>query len=97
MSYRIEYSQEAIDHLRKLTARQRATIFEAVDAQLPYEPTLETRNRKLMRPNPLAVFTNFGFRRCESIKASYVSRNTPDRVSNPVRGILSHESFRIPI
>jgi mRNA-degrading endonuclease RelE of RelBE toxin-antitoxin system len=56
LSYQIEYSQEAIDHLRKLTARQRSMIFDAVDTQLPYEPTVETRNRKLMRPNPLAVY-----------------------------------------
>ena len=56
MSYQIEYSQEAIDHLHKLTARQRTMIFDAVDTQLPYEPTVETRNRKLMRPNPLAVY-----------------------------------------
>jgi mRNA interferase RelE/StbE len=29
-------------------------VFDSVDEQLTYEPTAETRNRKRMRPNPLA-------------------------------------------
>jgi len=29
-------------------------VFDAVDAQLAHQPTVETRNRKPMRPNPLA-------------------------------------------
>ena len=56
MSYRIEYSQEAIDYLRSLTARQRSIIFDAIEKQRVYEPTIETRNRKLMRPHPLSVY-----------------------------------------
>jgi len=56
MSYRIEYSREAVDHLRGLSARQRSIVLDAVDEQLSYEPTVETRNRKPMRPNPLAVY-----------------------------------------
>ena len=54
MPYRIEYSPEAEEHLRFLTARQRATVLDSVDEQLTYQPTVETRNRKPMRPNPLA-------------------------------------------
>jgi mRNA-degrading endonuclease RelE of RelBE toxin-antitoxin system len=37
-----------------LTARQRATVFDTVDEQLQQEPAVETRNRKPMRPNPIA-------------------------------------------
>jgi hypothetical protein len=37
-----------------LTARQRATIFDGIDKQLGNKPAVETRNRKPMRPNPLA-------------------------------------------
>jgi len=37
-----------------LTARQRTTVLDSVDEQLTYEPLVETRNRKPMRPNPLA-------------------------------------------
>lgn len=54
MPYRIEYSPDAEGHLRALTARQRATVFDTVDEQLQQEPAVETRNRKPMRPNPIA-------------------------------------------
>lgn len=56
MPYRIEYSQEAVEHLSSLTARQQSMVLEAVDAQLKHEPTTETRNRKPMRPNPLSTW-----------------------------------------
>jgi len=54
LPYHIEYSPDAEDHLRALTARQRAIVLDTVDEQLAYQPTVETRNRKPMRPNPLA-------------------------------------------
>lgn len=54
MPYRIWYSPEAEDHLRNLTARQRSTVLDTVDQQLVHQPTVETRNRRPMRPNPIA-------------------------------------------
>ena len=54
MPYRIEYSPDAEDHLRVLTARQQVIVLDTVDKQLVYQPTIETRNRKPMRPNPVA-------------------------------------------
>lgn len=54
MPYRIEYSPEAEDHLRELTARQREIVFDGVDEHLPYQPSVETRNRKPMRANSIA-------------------------------------------
>ena len=54
MAYGIEYSPDAEDHLRALTARQQATVLDAVETQLAHQPTVETRNRKPMRPNPVA-------------------------------------------
>jgi mRNA-degrading endonuclease RelE of RelBE toxin-antitoxin system len=54
LAYRIEYSPEAGGHLQALTARQRSLVFDAVDEQLAHEPGVETRNRKPMRPNPVA-------------------------------------------
>jgi mRNA-degrading endonuclease RelE of RelBE toxin-antitoxin system len=54
LSYRIEYSPATEQHLRVLNARQRSVVFDAVDEQLEHEPDFETRNRKPMRPNPLA-------------------------------------------
>jgi mRNA-degrading endonuclease RelE of RelBE toxin-antitoxin system len=54
LPFRVEYSPDAEEHLRSLTARQRAMVFDAVDRQLAHQPNLETRNRKPMRPNPIA-------------------------------------------
>jgi len=54
LAYRIEYSPDAEGHLRALTARQRAIVLDEVDAQLAHQPTVETKNRKPMRPNPVA-------------------------------------------
>ena len=54
MPYRIEYSPDAEDHLRRLTARHRAIVLDSVDEQLTHTPAEETRNRKPMRPNSLA-------------------------------------------
>ncbi len=54
MVYRLEYSPDATEHLRTLTAHQRAVVVDTVERQLTHQPTLETRNRKPMRPNPIA-------------------------------------------
>ena len=39
-----------------LTARERVMVLDAVEEQLGIEPTVETRNRKPMRSNPLAAW-----------------------------------------
>lgn len=44
----------ADEQLAALSARDRATILDAVAQQLPHEPTTPTRNRKRIRPNPIA-------------------------------------------
>ena len=54
MPYRIVYVPEARQHLRALTARQRSMVFDQVDAQLIDVPEVETKNRKRLRPNPVA-------------------------------------------
>jgi mRNA-degrading endonuclease RelE of RelBE toxin-antitoxin system len=54
LPYRIEYSPDAEGHLRALTVRQQAIVLNTVDKQLIDQPTVETRNRKPMRPNPVA-------------------------------------------
>ena len=54
MRYRIEYSPEAVDHLEFFTTREQAIIVDLVERQLINEPLKETRNRKPMRPNPIA-------------------------------------------
>jgi mRNA-degrading endonuclease RelE of RelBE toxin-antitoxin system len=52
--YRIYYAPDCEDHLRALSARDRSILLDAVDEQLAHQPAVETRNRKPMRPNPVA-------------------------------------------
>lgn len=54
MTFAIEFTAIAEEHLRAMTVRQQRIVLEAVDEQLSFEPLRETRNRKPMRPNPLA-------------------------------------------
>jgi mRNA-degrading endonuclease RelE of RelBE toxin-antitoxin system len=54
--YEIDFADTAIDHLRALTARERSTVIDAIEDQLSHEPLVETRNRKLLRPNPIATW-----------------------------------------
>lgn len=44
----------AEEHLRALTVREQAIVLDTADKQLRHQPTRETRNRKPMRPNPVA-------------------------------------------
>lgn len=54
MPYRVQYMPTAVEHLRSLSARQRALVLDTVERQLTHQPDVKTRNRKPMRPNPLA-------------------------------------------
>jgi mRNA-degrading endonuclease RelE of RelBE toxin-antitoxin system len=53
-AYRVEFAQSVQAHLRALKARERAAVFAAIERQLAYQPILETRHRKPLRPNPIA-------------------------------------------
>lgn len=54
MTFRIEYDPVTEDHLAVLTAREAAIVLDTVPRQLAHQPTVVTRNRKPLRPNPLA-------------------------------------------
>lgn len=54
MAFEIILSPEAIDHLAELSAHHRRTLLDAIDIHLINEPTTITRQRKPLRPNPLA-------------------------------------------
>ena len=51
MPYQVEFTPEADDHLALLTARERSTLLDGVSRQLVHQPTVQTRNRKRMRPS----------------------------------------------
>jgi mRNA-degrading endonuclease RelE of RelBE toxin-antitoxin system len=76
VDYRIDYSPESEEHLRKLKARQRSMVFDAVDEQLGHQPTVETRNRKPMRPNPLAPWEL----RIGDLRVYYDVQEEPEKV-----------------
>ena len=54
MAYIIEFAASVKEHLKSLTANQRAKIIDSIEKQLVYEPLVETRNRKPLRPNLIA-------------------------------------------
>lgn len=76
LSYRIEYSPDAVAHLNALTKRQQTTVIDAVERQLGRQPLVETRNRKPMRPNPLAPWEL----RMGNLRVFYDVKNKPVRV-----------------
>jgi mRNA-degrading endonuclease RelE of RelBE toxin-antitoxin system len=52
--YQIQYSQDAVQDLKFFRKSDQQRILEGIEQQLRYEPTIETRNRKPMRANPVA-------------------------------------------
>lgn len=54
MPFRIEYDPATEAHFSVLTAREVATVLDSVPRQLEHQPMEVTRNRKPLRPNPLA-------------------------------------------
>jgi mRNA-degrading endonuclease RelE of RelBE toxin-antitoxin system len=76
LSYRIEYSPDAVDHLRGLSAREQRNLVDAVDERLADQPTVETRNRKPMRPNPVAPWEL----RAGRLRVYYEVREEPEPV-----------------
>jgi mRNA-degrading endonuclease RelE of RelBE toxin-antitoxin system len=74
MPFSVEFSPDTEQHLRVLTARQRTIVFDTVDRQLAHQPLVETRNRKPMRPNPLATWEL----RIGNLRVYYDVEETPD-------------------
>jgi len=54
MAYLIEFAESVKEQLKELPAYQRALVIEIIEKQLQYEPLIETKNRKRLRPNPIA-------------------------------------------
>jgi mRNA-degrading endonuclease RelE of RelBE toxin-antitoxin system len=52
--FRVEFTLAAIDDLRLFRKFDQQMIVAAIEAQLPYQATQETRNRKRLRPNQVA-------------------------------------------
>ena len=65
-----------------LTARQQRVVLDAVEEQLTHQPTTETKNRKPMRPNPVAPWEL----RTGNLRVYYDVQEKPERVVH-VRGV----------
>ncbi len=52
--YEIAYSIRAKEELKWFRKHEQSEIIDEIDAQLSYEPTVETNNRKRLRPNATA-------------------------------------------
>ena len=54
MKWKIEFSGRALSHLKALKPFEQKLLLDGIDPQLTREPDVPTRNRKQLRPNPLA-------------------------------------------
>ena len=52
--YEIEFAPEALEDLKSLKKFEQQEVVEGIESQLKHEPTVETRNRKKLRPNDVA-------------------------------------------
>ncbi len=50
----IEFTPEALEDLKALRKFEQKKVIEGIESQLKNEPTVETRNRKKLRPNDVA-------------------------------------------
>lgn len=54
--FTIDFTVDAIDDLQIFRKFERQRIFTAIEEQLTYQPSIETRNRKPLDPNELAAW-----------------------------------------
>jgi mRNA-degrading endonuclease RelE of RelBE toxin-antitoxin system len=76
LKYRIEYSPETEEHFQYLSKRQQVMVLDTVEKQLQFQPGFETRNRKPMRPNPIAPWEL----RIGDLRVYYDFEDKPERV-----------------
>ena len=92
MPYQIEFAKAVKTHLDVLTAGQRSTVLRAIEEQLTNEPSTETRNRKPLRPNPVAPWEL----RVQQMRVFYeVNEGPPPVVQILAVGIKTRETLRI--
>ena len=54
--YDIQYTETAIADLQWFKKYEQNQILDGIDQQLRHQPTVETRNRKRLRPNAVAAW-----------------------------------------
>lgn len=92
MAYQIEFAKAVKAHLEVLTAAQRSRVLDALERQLTNEPLKETRNRKPLRPNPIAPWEL----RAGDLRVFYEVNDGPPAVVRILAvGIKTRQSLRI--
>jgi mRNA-degrading endonuclease RelE of RelBE toxin-antitoxin system len=92
MAYQVEFAESVKAHLQVLTVGQQATVLDAIQRQLTNEPLVETRNRKPLRPNPVAPWEL----RVGSMRVFYdVSKGPPQVVRVLAVGVKDRNVLRI--
>jgi mRNA-degrading endonuclease RelE of RelBE toxin-antitoxin system len=92
MAYQIEFAESVKTHLQVLTVGQRATVLDAIERHLANEPLVETRNRKPLRPNPVAPWEL----RVGTMRVFYdVSEGPPQLVRVLAVGVKERNVLRI--
>ena len=91
MAYLLIFADAARDHLRDMTARQRSLILATIHEQLTHQPAVETKNRKLLRPNPIAPWEL----RIGTIRVFYEIRLESEEVWIEAIGIKVRDRVRI--
>ena len=92
MPYQIEFAKAVKSHLDVFTAGQRSTVLEAIERQLTNEPSKETRNRKPLRPNPVAPWEL----RVQQMRVFYeVNEGSPPVVQILAVGLKTRGTLRI--
>jgi len=74
-----------------LAAYQRKALLDAVDKQLTHDPTVETRNRKPLRPNPIAPWEL----RVGDLRVYYDIEENDELVIVLAVGLKKHNQLRI--
>ena len=78
MTYKIQFTESALSQLGALKANERASLVEKIETHLSHEPSVNSRNRKPLRPNPLAPREL----RVGNLRAFYDVENDKTRVVN---------------
>ncbi|MBI4559996.1 MAG: type II toxin-antitoxin system RelE/ParE family toxin [Candidatus Hydrogenedentes bacterium] len=90
-TYRIEFTDDAKKDLTYFTAFERKAILDQVSAQLGQEPFMLTRNRKVLRENPLAPWVL----RIGKYRVFYQVEKRSSRVSIVAIGFKAHNLLYI--
>jgi|SRR5580698_8426634 mRNA-degrading endonuclease RelE of RelBE toxin-antitoxin system len=91
MEFKIEFSPDALKHLKSFEKHDQVSLLAAVERQLTHEPTKPTRKRKQMRSNLIATWEL----RVSNKRVYYDVTTAPDTVLIRAIGIKSHNQLTI--